>query len=183
MLSAPTLYLKAVTVLWVLLAITGAIANAAFYIIIKRYITVLDPRVLTAAGFIFGALLLFSLSALQGFPIIGPEYYSAVAVSAVLNIVGLTLIFSALTSSDLSLSMPMLSFTPGVPCWHFLCPPERSAIAAWDSRDLCYRERVVHPEYLRRTRAFSRPGEIHAAQPGQLVYAYRGIPVRCLNQL
>jgi drug/metabolite transporter (DMT)-like permease len=49
---------------------------------------------------------------LQGFPTIGPDYYYAVAVSAVLNIIGLTLIFSALSSSDLSLSMPMLSFTP-----------------------------------------------------------------------
>jgi len=97
--------------LWVLLAITGAIANAAFYIIVKKYM-VLDPRVLTAAGFISGALLLFCLSALQGFPAIGPDYYFAVAVSAFLNIIGLTLIFSALSSSDLSLSMPMLSFTP-----------------------------------------------------------------------
>ena len=101
-----------VTVLWVLLAITGAIANEAFYIIVKRYIAVLDPRVLTAVGFILGALILFCLAALQGFPVIGPEYFFAVAVSALLNIIGLVLIFSALSSSDLSLSMPMLSFTP-----------------------------------------------------------------------
>ena len=98
--------------LWVLLATIGALANAAFYIIVKKYIKILDPKILTAAGFIFGALLLFSLSALQGFPSIGPDYYPAVAISALLNIVGLTLIFSALSSSDLSLSMPMLSFTP-----------------------------------------------------------------------
>jgi drug/metabolite transporter (DMT)-like permease len=98
--------------LWVLLALTGALANAAFYIVVKKYIAVLDPRILTAVGFIIGALLLFCISALQGFPAIGPDYYFAVAVSAVLNIIGLTLIFSALSSSDLSLSMPMLSFTP-----------------------------------------------------------------------
>jgi drug/metabolite transporter (DMT)-like permease len=98
--------------LWVLLALIGALANAAFYIVVKKYITALDPRILTAAGFIVGALLLFCISALQGFPAIGPDYYFAVAVSAVLNIIGLTLIFSALSSSDLSLSMPMLSFTP-----------------------------------------------------------------------
>jgi uncharacterized membrane protein len=98
--------------LWVLLALTGALANAAFYIVVKKYIAVLDPRILTAVGFIIGALLLFCISALQGFPAIGQDYYFAVAVSAVLNIIGLTLIFSALSSSDLSLSMPMLSFTP-----------------------------------------------------------------------
>jgi drug/metabolite transporter (DMT)-like permease len=98
--------------LWVFLAIIGALANAAFYILVRKYIKILDPRMLTAAGFIGGAVLLFFLSALQGFPSIGPEYWPAVAISAFLNIVGLTLIFSALSSSDLSLSMPMLSFTP-----------------------------------------------------------------------
>jgi drug/metabolite transporter (DMT)-like permease len=101
-----------VAILWILLAIIGALANAAFYILVKKYIKILDPRMLTAGGFIGGAVLLFSLSALQGIPSIGPGYYPAVAISAFLNIVGLTLIFSALSSSDLSLSMPMLSFTP-----------------------------------------------------------------------
>jgi drug/metabolite transporter (DMT)-like permease len=61
--------------------------------------------------FISGILLLF-MSAAQGFPPIGPEYYSAVIISGILNIIGLSLIFRAMESSDLSLSMPMLSFTP-----------------------------------------------------------------------
>jgi drug/metabolite transporter (DMT)-like permease len=98
--------------LWVILAIIGAISNAAYYIIIKNHIAVRDPRILTALGmFISGVLLLF-MSATQGFPPIGPEYYSAVIISGILNIIGLSLIFRAMESSDLSLSMPMLSFTP-----------------------------------------------------------------------
>jgi len=98
--------------LWALLSIVGAAANAAYYIIIKRTIGALDPKFLSGAGFITGGILLFSLSAVLGFPRIGPDYYPAVIVSAFLNIVGLHLIFAALSESDLSLSMPMLSFTP-----------------------------------------------------------------------
>jgi drug/metabolite transporter (DMT)-like permease len=98
--------------IWVLLAIIGAIANAAFYIIIKNHITTRDPRILIALGFLLSALLLLLISAVQGFPAIMPAYYSAVVISGALNIIGLILVFRAMESSDLSLSMPMLSFTP-----------------------------------------------------------------------
>jgi drug/metabolite transporter (DMT)-like permease len=98
--------------LWVLLAIIGAISNAAYYIIVKSRITTRDPRILTALGFLFSGVLLLVISAARGFPVIGPDYYRAVIISGILNIIGLTLIFRAMESSDLSLSMPMLSFTP-----------------------------------------------------------------------
>jgi uncharacterized membrane protein len=98
--------------LWVILALIGAISNSAYYIIIKNHIADLDPRILTALGMLISGILLLMISAARGFPVIGPEYYSAVIISGILNIVGLGLIFLALESSDLSLSMPMLSFTP-----------------------------------------------------------------------
>jgi len=98
--------------LWVILAIIGAVSNAAYYIIIKENITDRDPRVLTVLGMLLSGVLLLLISAAQGFPVIGPEYYSAVIISGILNIIGLGLIFRALESSDLSLAMPMLSFTP-----------------------------------------------------------------------
>jgi drug/metabolite transporter (DMT)-like permease len=98
--------------LWILLALLGAVTNASYFIIIKRYITTLDPKILTGLGFTCGGLLLFAFSAFQGFPVIGQDFYSAVAITAVLNIISLSLIFKALSSSDLSLSIPMLSFTP-----------------------------------------------------------------------
>jgi uncharacterized membrane protein len=98
--------------LWVLLAITGAISNAAYYIIIKNQITSHNPRIMTSLGFLFAGILLLVISAARGFPVIGPEYYGAVVISGILNVIGLSLIFRAMESSDLSLSMPMLSFTP-----------------------------------------------------------------------
>jgi len=98
--------------LWILLSLIGAVTNASYFIIIKRYITSVDPKVLTGIGFAFGGLLLLSFCAIRGFPVIGQDFYSAVAITAILNIISLTLIFRALSSTDLSLSIPLLSFTP-----------------------------------------------------------------------
>ena len=98
--------------LWIFLALLGAVANAAYFIIIKKYISALDPKIVTGIGFTLGGILLFSISAFLGFPAIGPEFFPAVAITVFLNICGLSLIFKALSSSDLSLSVPMLSFTP-----------------------------------------------------------------------
>ena len=98
--------------LWIFLALLGAVANAAYFIIVKKYISSLDPRILTGIGFTIGGILLFAVSAFLGFPDIGPEFFPAVAITVFLNICGLSLIFKALSSSDLSLSVPMLSFTP-----------------------------------------------------------------------
>ena len=100
--------------LWILLALLGAVTNAAYFIIVKMYIATVDPRILTGIGFTFGGCLLFAVSALRGFPVIGPEFFPAVAITIILNILGLNLIFKALSSSDLSLSVPMLSFTPAI---------------------------------------------------------------------
>jgi len=36
--------------LWVILAVIGAISNSAYYIIIKNHIMDRDPRILTALG-------------------------------------------------------------------------------------------------------------------------------------
>lgn len=98
--------------LWILLALLGAITNAGYFIIIKRSIASLDPNVLTGIGFTCGGLILFTISAIRTFPVIGEDLYSAVAITAVLNIISLSLIFKSLSSSDLSLCIPMLSFTP-----------------------------------------------------------------------
>lgn len=100
--------------LWVFLAITGAIANAAYFIIIKNHIATRNPWILNALGLFLAGLLLLFISAIRGFPAIGPDYAGAVIISGILNIVGLSLIFRAMESSDLSLSMPILSFTPVV---------------------------------------------------------------------
>ena len=37
--------------LWILLALLGAVTNASYFIIIKQSITMLDPKILTGVGF------------------------------------------------------------------------------------------------------------------------------------
>ena len=98
--------------LWIFLALLGALTNAAYFIIVKKYISALDPKLLTGIGFTLGGCLLFLSSSLRGFPAIGSDFFAAVAITSILNILGLSLIFKALASSDLSISVPMLSFTP-----------------------------------------------------------------------
>jgi len=75
--------------LWIFLALLGAVTNASYFIIIKRYITTQDPKILTGVGFTCGGLLLFAVSAIREFPDIGQNFYSSVAVTATLNIIGL----------------------------------------------------------------------------------------------
>ena len=136
------------SMLWILLALLGAIANASYFIIIKRHIATLDPKVLTGAGFTCGGLLLLAFSAIRGFPVTGEDLYSAVAVTAVLNIISLALIFRALSSTDLSLSIPMLSFTPVNSCRHFLSHPRRSPVSSRGCRHLHHCTGIVCAEYL-----------------------------------
>ena len=61
--------------LWIFLALLGAVANAAYFIIIKKYISVLDPRILTGIGFTLGGILLFAISAFLGFLLSGPNFF------------------------------------------------------------------------------------------------------------
>jgi drug/metabolite transporter (DMT)-like permease len=97
---------------WAFLAGIGACTNAAYFIVNKRFLEQLDPYPLAASGFLFTALFLLVLSFINGIPAIGPEFFFAVAATTFLNIIGTILTFRALSSSDISLSIPMLSFTP-----------------------------------------------------------------------
>jgi len=97
---------------WALLAGTGACTNAAYYIANKKFLERLDPNLLAASGFLCTAFFLLGIAAFTGIPAIGSQFILAVIVTSLLNILGTTLTFRALTSSDISLAVPMLSFTP-----------------------------------------------------------------------
>lgn len=97
---------------WVILAGIGACTNAAYYIANKKFLQIMDPNILAATGFIFTSVILLGISFFQGIPSIGPQFLLAVLVTTLLNILATTLTFRALTSTDISLAIPMLSFTP-----------------------------------------------------------------------
>lgn len=97
---------------WALLSGIGACTNAAYFIANKKFLERLDPYSLAASGFLFTALFLFVLSLHHGIPALGPEFLFAAIATTALNVIGTILTFRALSSSDISLSIPMLSFTP-----------------------------------------------------------------------
>jgi drug/metabolite transporter (DMT)-like permease len=97
---------------WALLSGTGACTNAAYYIANKKFLERLDPNLLASSGFLFTSIFLLAITLVNGIPVLGPWFFGAVMVTTLLNILATTLSFRALTSSDISLAVPMLSFTP-----------------------------------------------------------------------
>jgi drug/metabolite transporter (DMT)-like permease len=98
--------------LWALLAGIGACTNAAYFIANKKFLQTLDPNLLAAVEFLGASVVMLGISCLNGVPALGPWFLGAVLVSTFLNVLGTTLTFRALASSDISLAIPMLSFTP-----------------------------------------------------------------------
>ncbi|MFA6331810.1 MAG: DMT family transporter [Methanoregula sp.] len=98
--------------LWALLSGIGACADAAYYIVNKKFLQSVEPDLLAASGFLFTGVFLLAIALVQGIPLLGPDFFSAVAATCAINVVGTTLAFRALKSTDISLAVPMLSFTP-----------------------------------------------------------------------
>jgi uncharacterized membrane protein len=97
---------------WALLSGIGACTNATYFILNKKFLERLNPNQLAASGFLCTAVFLLIISLINGIPAIGPDLVFAATVSTLLNIIGTMLTFRALVSSEISLSIPMLSFTP-----------------------------------------------------------------------
>jgi drug/metabolite transporter (DMT)-like permease len=97
---------------WAVLSAIGAGADAAYYIVNKKFLQSLEPDLLAAAGFLCAGTCLLTLSLLRRFPVLGPDFLPAVIADCILNILGTTLAFRALRTTDLSLAVPMLAFTP-----------------------------------------------------------------------
>ncbi|HII98052.1 MAG TPA: EamA family transporter [Methanoregula sp.] len=97
---------------WAVLAGIAACTNAAYFIANRNFLKRLDPNLLASAGFLCTSFFLLAIAIIHGIPALGPQFLLAVAITTVLNIIATTLTFRALVSSDISLTIPMLSFTP-----------------------------------------------------------------------
>jgi len=98
--------------LWVLLALTGAVTNAGYYVTTKKMLQSINPHVLAAGSFLTTALFLLLVSSHSGIPVIGDRFLFAVSITASLNIIATLLTYRALATTDISLAVPMISFTP-----------------------------------------------------------------------
>lgn len=97
---------------WYIFAIGGAFFDATFYAAVKKGLKNIDQYVLASGVFLLSAMMLLLISFVNGLPELGPAFYSAVTASAVLNLIAAVLYFRALKITDLSLAVPMISFTP-----------------------------------------------------------------------
>jgi drug/metabolite transporter (DMT)-like permease len=98
--------------LWYVLSIIGAIADAGYYIAVKNFLQTADPLILAAGGYSCTGAILLLVSGLGGVPPIGHAFFSALIASSVLGIIAVLLTYSALRQTDISLAVPMISFTP-----------------------------------------------------------------------
>lgn len=98
--------------LWVLLALAGAVADAGYYVTTKKMLQTINPHVLAAGSFLFTSFFLFVLAFYSGIPAIGSKFLMAVAMTTALNVIATIFTYKALASTDISITMPMISFTP-----------------------------------------------------------------------
>lgn len=98
--------------LWIIPSALGAVTNAVYYISIKKFLQRVEPHILASGSFFFAGIFLFITATINGIPPFGDHLFIAIAGTSILNIIAIVLTFRALASTDISLSVPMISFTP-----------------------------------------------------------------------
>jgi drug/metabolite transporter (DMT)-like permease len=97
---------------WYVLSLIGAIADAGYYIAAKKFLQTADPVILAAGGYTCCGIILLIVSWIRGIPTIGHDFYGALFASSVLGACAVLLSFASLRHTDISLAVPMISFTP-----------------------------------------------------------------------
>ncbi len=97
---------------WFLFALLGAALSASYYGLTKKFLAEVDRYILAAGSFLTTSALLLIVSLIRGVPQISAGFHSAVLATGVLNVVAVFLYYRALETTDLSLAVPMIAFTP-----------------------------------------------------------------------
>ncbi len=97
---------------WVIFALLAAFFDATYYLLIKKHASNVNPYALFTKVFFFAGILSLIVSYIKGFPALGSNFYPALIITIVTNAVAAILYFKALEKTDLSVAVPMLSFTP-----------------------------------------------------------------------
>jgi drug/metabolite transporter (DMT)-like permease len=98
--------------LWFILSLVAAFFDATYFMLIKSYLKRVDFYILGAGVSLFSFFFTIIASALNGFPVLGSLFFPYLAVTSAMEIIAMILYFKALESHEISLAMPMLSFTP-----------------------------------------------------------------------
>jgi len=97
---------------WFIFALLGAFFSATYYMLNKKLLKDINQHVLASGVFLSGFVIMFIISLAAGIPSIGSRFYFAVFASALINVIAAILYLKALKTTDLSLAIPMISFTP-----------------------------------------------------------------------
>ena len=97
---------------WFILALIGAISQAIYSLSVKVLLNKIPPFFLAGYSFLAATLIFVPLILFTGIPPLGPGLFPALAVTVIINIVATILFYRALSTTDLSLCVPILAFTP-----------------------------------------------------------------------
>jgi drug/metabolite transporter (DMT)-like permease len=97
--------------LWAIFAFGGAVLDAGYYALAKRFLASIADEVLAAGAFLATSALLFLVSLARGAPAISPALIQPVLITGTINIIAAALVFLALRKTDLSLAVPLITFT------------------------------------------------------------------------
>lgn len=97
---------------WLPLALLGAISQALYSLSVKVFLKKVPPLPLAGYSFLAASLFLVPLTLVSGIPPLGPDLVPALAATVTINIVATFLLYRALSTTELSLCVPILAFTP-----------------------------------------------------------------------
>ncbi|MDO8538472.1 MAG: DMT family transporter [archaeon] len=98
--------------LWFLLALFGAFGQATNFALTKKFLGTIDKNTFAAGTYFISFILTFALTLYFGFPQIKEGFWFALLATGGLNIIAVFLNYKALQISDLSLTIPMIAFSP-----------------------------------------------------------------------
>ena len=97
--------------LWAISAFGGAILDAGYYALAKRFLASVTDDVLAAGAFLGTSALLLLISFAKGIPPVSSALIQPVIITGTFNIVAAALVFYTLRRTDLSLAIPIITFT------------------------------------------------------------------------
>src|SRR3989338_3485871 len=98
---------------WFLYALVGALGDAGYYALVKRYVKDMSRYILASGVFIFVAIFTFIIHLATGETVhLTSAFWFALAGTVLLNYFASVLISRALPLADLSLVQPLKALTP-----------------------------------------------------------------------
>ncbi len=98
--------------LWFILGLLTAFFDATYYAFNKKALKKLSVYIVPVLTAFTAGIILLLISIMKGFPALQKNFFYFVVIGAILSVISQILLFKALKSSDISLVIPLLSFTP-----------------------------------------------------------------------